>query len=111
LRRLRQLKALSLRDVAKSIGVSTTSVYCWEMGRMRPTAANLAKLAKVLNVAEAEIVLGGEAAGSAGGEPSAGLDIQAEKLLTLGEIIEVARGQIASFAGIGPEKVKITLEV
>lgn len=111
LRRLRQLKALSLRDIARGVGVSTTAVYSWETGKMRPTAPNLATLARVLNVGESEIVLGGKGAGSAGEEQSAGLEMQAEKLLTLGEIIEVARSQIANFAGVAPEKVKITLEV
>lgn len=114
LRRLRQLQALSLRDVAASIGVSTTAVHSWEKGRARPKPRNLAALAAVLHVPQAAILLESSSALSPPRESHrvpAQLDMTGDKLLTLAEIIDVARSYIASFAQIEADRVKITLDL
>lgn len=43
-KRFRELSGLSLRDVAKALGVSHPTVYGWEIGRCNPSEANAAKL-------------------------------------------------------------------
>jgi len=42
--------ALSVVEVAEQVGVSTASIYFWETARVRPRAANLSALCKVLKL-------------------------------------------------------------
>jgi DNA-binding transcriptional regulator YiaG len=42
---IRELRgARTRRDFARHLGVSVTTVYLWEAGRMRPSGPNLARL-------------------------------------------------------------------
>jgi transcriptional regulator with XRE-family HTH domain len=50
LRNARIERGLSVVDVAEQIGVSTVSIYLWELGRNKPRTANLSALCKVLKL-------------------------------------------------------------
>jgi transcriptional regulator with XRE-family HTH domain len=43
-------RGLSVATVAEQVGVSTVSVYLWELGRTKPRDANLTALCKVLKL-------------------------------------------------------------
>jgi DNA-binding XRE family transcriptional regulator len=43
-------RSLSVADVAEQVGVSTVSIYLWELGRTKPRADNLSALCKVLKL-------------------------------------------------------------
>lgn len=50
LRNARIERGLTVASVAEQVGVSTVSVYLWEMGRVRPRNTNLSALCKVLKL-------------------------------------------------------------
>jgi transcriptional regulator with XRE-family HTH domain len=50
LRDARTKRGLSVVEVAEQVGVSTASIYFWETDRVRPRAANLSSLCKVLKL-------------------------------------------------------------
>jgi transcriptional regulator with XRE-family HTH domain len=50
LRAARIKRSLSVAEVAEQIGVSQSSIYFWETDRVRPRAANLSALCKVLKL-------------------------------------------------------------
>lgn len=50
LRAARVNRGLSVVEAANQIGVSPASIYFWESGRVRPRAANLSALCKVLKL-------------------------------------------------------------
>jgi transcriptional regulator with XRE-family HTH domain len=43
-------RGLSVVHVAEQVGVSSVSIYYWEMGKTRPRDANLSALCKVLKL-------------------------------------------------------------
>jgi transcriptional regulator with XRE-family HTH domain len=43
-------RRLSVAHVAEQVGVSTVSIYYWEMGKARPRDENLSALCKVLKL-------------------------------------------------------------
>lgn len=56
LRRLRERKELSIRDLAKVTGLHWTTVWKIETGRRAPTVATLKKLARALGVQVADLL-------------------------------------------------------
>ena len=50
LRDARIERGLSVADVADRIGVSPTTVYLWEQGRIRPRDENLSALCRALKL-------------------------------------------------------------
>jgi transcriptional regulator with XRE-family HTH domain len=50
LRNARIERGLTVASVAEQVGVSTVSIYLWEMGRNKPRAENLSALCKVLKL-------------------------------------------------------------
>lgn len=56
LRRLRELRALSQRDLAAQAGLSVTTVNRVEMGRRRPMPSTVRKLAQALGVSPSELL-------------------------------------------------------
>ena len=56
LRRLRERKELSIRDLAKAAGLHWTTVWKIEAGRRAPTVATLKKLARALGVKLADLL-------------------------------------------------------
>jgi transcriptional regulator with XRE-family HTH domain len=49
-REARIKRGLTVASVAEQVGVSTVSIYLWEMGRNKPRAENLSALCKVLKL-------------------------------------------------------------
>jgi len=43
-------RGLSVANLAERVGVSHVSIYFWEGGRVRPRAANLSAICKVLKL-------------------------------------------------------------
>jgi transcriptional regulator with XRE-family HTH domain len=59
---IRELRGPRTRDAfARQLGVSVATVYLWEAGRMRPSAANLARLRGFVGRVKA---MGGRARGA-----------------------------------------------
>lgn len=56
LRRLRERKELSIRDLAKAAGLHWMTVWKIETGRDEPTVATLKKLARALKVEIADLL-------------------------------------------------------
>jgi DNA-binding XRE family transcriptional regulator len=50
LRNARIERGLTVASVAEEVGVSTVSIYLWELGRNKPRAENLSALCKVLKL-------------------------------------------------------------
>jgi transcriptional regulator with XRE-family HTH domain len=50
LRDARTKRGLSVSEVAKQVGVSSSSIYFWETDHCRPRAENLSALCKVLKL-------------------------------------------------------------
>ncbi len=50
LRNARIERGLTVAYVAGEVGVSTVSIYLWELGRNKPRAKNLSALCKVLKL-------------------------------------------------------------
>ena len=50
IKRIRQLKKVSVRDLAEKIGVNVQSIYDWEKNAYEPVKENLESMAKVLGV-------------------------------------------------------------
>ena len=50
IKKARELRGLSQKYIAMSLGVSAPSVSAWEKGKSKPTAQNLDKLSQLLNV-------------------------------------------------------------
>lgn len=56
LRRLRELRALSQRDLAALAGMSVTTVNRLELGRRRPQQRTVRKLAQALGVSPEQLL-------------------------------------------------------
>lgn len=90
--RLRKARGLTLGAIAERLGVSKPTVWAWEQGRAKPTAANMAALANVFGLDHGEL---------AGSTDSA----------RLREVLAQARRQIAEVMQIDITKVRIMLEL
>jgi DNA-binding XRE family transcriptional regulator len=50
LRNARIERGLTVASVAEEVGVSTVSIYLWELGRTKPRAENLSALCRILKL-------------------------------------------------------------
>jgi transcriptional regulator with XRE-family HTH domain len=92
LNRLRRERGMTLAQVAAALEVSKPTVWAWEKGKARPLPERIGAIASVLGVAEADLLDAGEQSASA-------------------SLVEECRVRIASEYGIGPDRVRIMIEV
>jgi len=92
LQRLRKERRLTLADIASQLGVSKPTVWAWEQGKARPVDSRMDALAAALGVQRAELSPG-------------------EMGSSLRELIGRSREQIARAVGVGPDKVRIMIEL
>lgn len=91
LQRLRYGRGLKQSDVAERLGVSTAAVSQWEKGRKLPRGTRWLDLCDCLGVNINDLT----------GHPNPDLRL----------LISESRAQIARAAGIGPQRVRISLEM
>lgn len=94
LQRLRTTRGLSQAEVAETLGLSAVAISNWESDRSFPRQHRLEDLAKALGVP------GQHLATNAVGLPVA-----------LPELIVSSKNRIAGLIGVGPEQVKITVDL
>lgn len=92
LQRLRTTRGLTQSQIARQLGVSEPSISAWEQDKARPKAGRMEALAVLLGVELSELL---------------GLD-EAE---SLGDVIARAKNDIARAADVGPDNVKIVIEI
>lgn len=92
LQRLRVARELTQEQLAAQLGVSEPSISAWELDKARPKAGRLEALSEALGVEISELL------GIDGSE-------------TLGTLIARAKQQIARAAGVGVDRVRITVEI
>lgn len=92
LHRLRTEKNLTLSQIATQLGVSKPTVWAWEQGKARPVDSRIEALAAALGVPASELVPGRDSP-------------------ALRDMLARAREQIASAFGIGPDKVRIMIDL
>lgn len=92
LQRLRVARELTQGQLANRLGVSEPSISAWELDKARPKAGRMEALSEALGVEVSELL------GFDGTE-------------TLGTLIARAKQQIARAAGIGADRVRITIEI
>ncbi|MBK0401215.1 helix-turn-helix domain-containing protein [Limibaculum sp. M0105] len=107
LRKLREERGMSKTGLGKAVGVSTTCVWNWEEGNTEPRPHNLAELARVLRVSGAYLEFGSDRNAP---DDGAGCKVSAAPEESLSSVINDAKQRIAKLAGIGPERVKISLD-
>lgn len=105
LRRLRELRGLSLLTIAGRIGVTSPAVWKWENGKARPRSKYIEPLATVLRVSIEELLNGGR---PGLGKAPGGLSEKARP--DLGEVIEQCKHRIAEAAGTSPSSIRISVE-
>jgi transcriptional regulator with XRE-family HTH domain len=117
----REDKKLSQFELAKLLGITPAAVCQWETRGTVPRAKTLAKVAEVLNVSEQFLAEGPNGAepsppGMTKGNDSAPkgtlstLDNE-EGVVTLAEVVERTRKQIAELMGLSSDQLKLTLTV
>jgi len=92
LQRLRKQQGLPMSRIAEALGVSKPTVWAWEQGRAKPVKSRIETLADVLGVTSRELMTG---------QNDAGLD----------DMLSLTREKIADAFGIGPEHVRIMIEI
>lgn len=92
----RQVRRMSLAQVAEALAVSRPTVWAWEHDRARPAGARMTALAAVLGIEPEEL------AGTVGASPSAS---------ELARLVDSSRQRIAAAAGTRPERVRILIEL
>jgi transcriptional regulator with XRE-family HTH domain len=92
LQRLRKDAGMSQGRLAEKLGVSKPTVWAWEQGKARPIDSRIAGLAEALGVTSSALLAGQE-------NPA------------LRELLAACRDQIAGAVGVGPEKIRIVIEL
>ncbi len=90
--RLRKEQGLTLEALAALANVSKPTVWAWEQGKTRPAPERIAVLAKLLGVAEDELLSGRD--GDA-----------------LAQALSHARTVVAEAFGVDPAQVKVSIEL
>jgi transcriptional regulator with XRE-family HTH domain len=106
LRRLRQQQGLTLRGLAKKVGVTATALHAWENGRRNPKLEHLQAFANAFKLTRAELL--GDVEGGTELDP---LTIAAGDHSQLTEVIGLCKQRIAAAAGISTDRVRIIIEV
>ncbi len=92
LQRLRKELGISQGRLAETLGVSKPTVWAWEQGKARPIDSRIEALAEALGVAAGDLRSGHE-------NP------------VLRALLASCRDQIAGAVGVGPEKIRILVEL
>lgn len=92
LQRLRKELGISQGRLATQLGVSKPTVWAWEQGKARPIDSRIASLAQALGVSAGDLLTGQE-------NP------------VLRGLLASCRDQIAGAVGVGPEKIRIVIEL
>lgn len=92
LQRLRKELGISQGQLAAQLGVSKPTVWAWEQGKARPVEGRIAALAAALGVPAEDLLFGQE-------NP------------VLRDLLATCRDQIAGAVGVGPEKIRIVIEL
>lgn len=92
LQRLRSARELTQGQLAAQLGVSEPSISAWELDKARPKAGRMEALSEALGVEISELL------GFEGTE-------------TLGPLVNRAKQQIARAAGVGIDRVRVTIEI
>jgi len=108
--RLRQERGLSRSEVAARTGVSTPTIWAWEVGKTKPRNSNLLALANALGTTESELRVGRERriANSADEvENHVGGESDSKRLRSF---LDEKRVQVAEMFGVEANKVRIVIE-
>jgi transcriptional regulator with XRE-family HTH domain len=92
LQRLRKELGISQGQLAAQLGVSKPTVWAWEQGKARPIDSRIESLARALGVTSGALLAG-------------------EENPALRVLLASCRDQIAGAVGVGPEKIKIVIEL
>lgn len=92
LQRLRKDRGLTQAALAEQLGVSKPTVWAWEQGKARPVESRMEALAQALDVAAEDLTVD---TGTA----------------FLGDLLARAKAQIAGALGVGPDKVRIVVDL
>jgi transcriptional regulator with XRE-family HTH domain len=92
LQRLRKDLGISQGQLAAQLGVSKPTVWAWEQGKARPIDSRIESLAQALGVSSAALLSGQESP-------------------ALRALLASCRDQIAGAVGVGPEKIRIVIEL
>jgi transcriptional regulator with XRE-family HTH domain len=92
LQRLRKELGISQGQLAAQLGVSKPTVWAWEQGKARPIDSRIEGLAQALGV-------------------SSGALLSGQQNPALRELLGACRDQIAGAVGVGPEKIRIVIEL
>ena len=120
LRRLRDGRGLTLRELASALGVSAPAVSKWEHGSSKPRPRLRSALAEALAVSEAELFSDSRqdqfgAALSLAIEESVSrqicVELEAGQKQSLPETVMDAKEKIAEAAGTTPDQVTITIAI
>jgi len=104
LTRLRRERGISRSTLAAHTGISTPSLWAWEVGKTMPRRKGLIALAKALGVSAGELL------GEAASPPSTRAKDVARDLQGLGDLLDRSKREIAALAGVEADKVKISIE-
>lgn len=109
LRALREERNLSVRTLAKLVGVSYVSVWKWETGEAFPQTRNLRSLAKALDVPFASLSSIAKSRAALVGKLDQ-TDAMATSVAALVDVIERAKYVIAEASGKSVNEVSIMIE-
>jgi transcriptional regulator with XRE-family HTH domain len=106
LRRLRQQQGLTLRSLAKKVGVTATALHAWENGRRNPKTEHLQAFAHAFKLTRSELL--DDIEHGAQWDPVRSAQGDHSKLA---EVIGLCKQRIAAAAGTSPDRVRIIIEV
>lgn len=108
LKRLRQLRRMTMAGLARKAGVSKPTLWKWERNDVRPRTKSVASLAAALGVSEAELLFGGAEAAR---EASSALQPNSPPpgILTSGRL-KAFKDEISRLAGVASDKVSILIQ-
>jgi transcriptional regulator with XRE-family HTH domain len=104
---------MSLRGLAKNVGVTATAVHLWESGRRNPRDEHLKAFADAFKLTPYELLAGTDGGADAG--LAAVTALRATESVgqapNLAAVIASSKERIAAAAGISTERVRIVIEV
>lgn len=92
LQRLRKQRGLTMSQLAGQLGVSKPTVWAWEQGKARPVETRIEALAQALDVAAEDMLI-------------------ERSVPALAGLIARAKEQISGALGVGPDKVRIVVDL
>jgi len=98
---------MSASDLARSVGVTPTAVWNWENNGTQPRPETVSSLAKLLTVSKEFLISAIDERRDTRGTTS---DDEGGARMTVAQVIESAKNQIAKLSGLPPERVKVSVE-